>query len=319
VRDRDDETQCRFIFKMVCNRGIIKTHKLTYEAVDVMHALFDRNMATNRWTIDSSAMKEYMDFFGPKTEMLDIFMGENDTIVFKSYTEKIVSGKEILKQPLSTTVEVPHTDFERVEIDKGLHIIISVKDFKAIVAHAETLKTSMKAFYSRPMRPLQFGYSSLGIACEFTLMTTGRLDSNYEAATPVPRSQTNREPSRNKSTAASESFEGRSMPPPTEPASRRTIRRQVGMRKAPSPKPSPDPESLFVQQEEEDDSRWEPVDYNNDEEALGWDASVDNNVDSFTTFRDSGSFSKAGTVAERTEIIEGIEPTQRVSQIKGLW
>ena len=26
---------------MVCNQGVIKTYKLTYEAVDVMHALFD--------------------------------------------------------------------------------------------------------------------------------------------------------------------------------------------------------------------------------------------------------------------------------------
>ncbi|KAF2263737.1 hypothetical protein CC78DRAFT_517975 [Lojkania enalia] len=317
VQDRPDQTECRFIIKMICNQGVIKTYKLTYEATEVMHALFDRNVAKNRWSMHAAAMKEYIEYFGTKTEMLDIFAGEDGRAVFKSYTEKITNGKEILKHPLVTAVAVNTSDFEEFNVQMGLHIIISVKDFKAIVVHADTLKTSLKAFYSQPTRPLQFSYGCDGLLCEFTLMTSG----DYNAApTPTPAPQM---PSRANSRAQSTANErpdmrgGRlEMPPPVEPASRRsTRRRNPGSRKARSPRSAePDPDSLFIQPDE-DDARWEPVDYNNEEETLGWDASAEHGSVAFPTFRDSGTLSRTETEDNN----EAIAPTQRVSQVKGLW
>ncbi|KAF2444815.1 hypothetical protein P171DRAFT_387361 [Karstenula rhodostoma CBS 690.94] len=321
VQDRADETQCRFIVKMICNQGVIKTYKLTYEAVDVMHALFDRNSATNRWSMNAGAMKEYIEFFGTKTEMLDIFAGEDGRAVFKSYTEKISNGKEILKHPLVTAVAVNTSDFEEFKVQPGLHIVISVKDFKAIVIHADTLKTSLKAYYSHPTRPLQFSYGCDGLLCEFTLMTSGDYNG-ATAPTPAPAPQiASRVASRAVSAATAEARDNRSMPPPVEPASRRSARREVGSRQPSSPptRPQDDPESLFVNQGEEEDTQWEPVDYNNEEEALGWDASTDRNAGNFATFQDSGSFSRSDGVQGNADSMEGIAPTQRVSQIKGLW
>ena len=106
------------------------------------------------------------------------------------------------------------------------------------------------------------------------------------------------------------------MPPPTEAASRRrTTRRNPGSRKDTSPRPAqPDVESLFVGQDEAD-ARWDPTDYDQEEETLGWDASVEHDTATFPTFRDSDSFSRNNT-AEDNEVLP---PTQRVSQIKGLW
>lgn len=318
VQDRPDETQCRFIVKMVCNQGVIKTYRLTYEAVEVMHALFDRNAARNRWSMHSGAMKEYIEYFGTKTEMLDIFAGDDGRAVFKSYTEKISNGKEVLKNPLATAVAVNTSDFEDFDVQAGLHIVISVKDFKAIVVHADTLKTSLKAFYSQPTRPLQFCYACDGLSCEFTLMTSGDYNPG-STPTPAPQQMPSRATSRAQSTAAERTanLSMRSeMPPPGEPASRLTARlRNPGSRQNPSPKaPEPDPESLFVTQEEED-SRWEPFDYNNEEETLGWDASAEHDAATFPTFRDSGSLSRTAT----DESNEAVAPTQRISQIKGLW
>ena len=315
VQDREDETQCRFIIKMVCNQGVIKTYKLTYEAVDVMHALFDRNVAKNRWSINAGAMKEYIEFFGTKTEMLDIFAGEDGRAVFKSYTEKISNGKEILKHPLVTAVAVNMTDFEEFSVQPGLHIIISVKDFKSIVVHADTMKTNLKAYYSHPMRPLQFSYGADGLLCEFTLMTSGDYNAGTAPLTPASATQV---PSR-ASAGNLDARDNRSMPPPVEPASRQSVRRQIGSRQASaSVRPSQDQESLFVN-EEEDDTQWEPMDYNNEEEALGWDASADRNAGNFSTFQDSGSFSRTEGAQSNEDSMDGIAPTQRVSQIKGLW
>ncbi|PVI07398.1 hypothetical protein DM02DRAFT_608944 [Periconia macrospinosa] len=319
VQDRAEETQCRFIIKMVCNQGVIKTYKLTYEAVDVMHALFDRNAANNRWSMQSGTIKEYIEHFGTRTEMLDIFAGDDRRAVFKSYTEKISNGREVLKHPLVTAIAVNTSDFDDFNVQPGLHIIISVKDFKAIVIHADTLKTSLKAYYSLPTRPLQFSYGADGLLCEFTLMTSG--DYNSATAIPTPAPQLSSRP--NSRAQSARTNDSRSMPPPTEPASRRSSRIQPGSANkaaSPKPQPDPDPESLFVGQDDDEEARWEPADYSNEEEMLGWDASANQDAGNFPTFRDTGSFSKvddAGTGPD--EKMEGIAASQTVSQVQGLW
>lgn len=340
LQDQDDETYCRFIIKMVCNQGVTKTYKLTYEAVDVMHALFDRSVAQNRWSMHSGAVREYIEYFGTKTELLDIFTGEDGRCVFKSYTEKISDGKEILKHPLVTAVAVNTSDFEDFSVQAGLHIVISVKDFKAIVLHADTLKTSLKAYYSQPTRPLQFSYGCDGLVAEFTLMTSGDYTGAPPSQTPAPQQHTatqqqSRQTSRAASTA-SERTDTRSlrseMPPPVQPASRRDQHgrlRKPGSRQ-PSSAPSQsqsvqlqtgpeDEESLFVphndaKMQEEEDAAWAPIDYDK-EETLGWDASADHDAAIFPTFRDSSSLSRT-TIMDSNTVIE---PTQRLSEIKGLW
>lgn len=326
VQDRADEAQCRFIIKMVCNQGVIKTYKLTYEAVDVMHALFDRNAATNRWSISAGAMKEYVEFFGTKTELLDIFAGEEERAVFKSYTEKIANGKEILKHPLATAVAVNKSDFQHFTVQEGLHIIISVKDFKAIVTHADTMKTTLNAYYSHPTRPLQFSYGIDGLLCEFTLMTSGDASGATAPPTPVPQNVPSRTATRTSTAStgaaasAAESHSNPTMPPPTRPA-----RRQIGSRPISSPKVAPEEESdnLFVTQhaQEAEDDEWEPTNHENEEDELGWDASADRNTGGFSTFQDSGSFMRPEAAPQGGDSVmeEGIAPTQRVSQIKGLW
>jgi cell cycle checkpoint control protein RAD9A len=315
VQDRPGQTECRFIVKMICNQGVIKTYKLTYEATDVLHALFDRNVAKNRWSMHSSAIKEYIEYFGTKTEMLDIFAGEDGRTVFKSYTDKISNGKEILKHPLVTAVAVNTADFEEFNVQPGLHIVISVKDFKAIVIHADTLKASLKAYYSQAGRPLQFSYGCDGLLCEFTLMTS--VDHNA-SATPTPAiQQSSRGKSRARSAASERPANSRAdMPPPAEPASRQATRRRMpGSKQVAEPRPAQvDPDSLFVQQDD-DDRRWEPSDFNNEEETLGWDASADPVATVFPTFTDSASFTRTDSDSN-----EGLPPTQRVSQISGeLW
>ncbi|KAI8936896.1 hypothetical protein NX059_006128 [Plenodomus lindquistii] len=330
VQERETEAQCRFIVKMVCNQGIIKTYKLTYESAEVLHALFDRSVAPNYWSMHSGAVKEYIEYFGTKTEMLDIFAGEDGRCVFKSYTEKISNGKEILKHPLVTSVAVNTSDFDAFSVQAGLHIIISVRDFKSIVTHADTLKTSLKAYYSQPTRPLQFTYGYDGLLCEFTLMTSGDISAIPPAPTPAPQTHNNRQASRAVSTAT-ERTAARSirpgMPPPMEPASRRD---RVGRLRNPGSRQSstaqttaapPDPESLFIpdddemrRREEEEEEAWAPVDYEK-EETLGWDASANHDASAFPTFKDSGASSRTNTI-ENNEVFE---PTQRVSQIKGLW
>ena len=108
LQDGTDETECRFVVKVICNggwfhrgllrlsanlhTGVTKTYKLTYESIEVMHALFDRSSASSEWTIRSGFLREFTDFFSPKAEQLDIYC-EDGKVTFLSFTDKVVNTK----------------------------------------------------------------------------------------------------------------------------------------------------------------------------------------------------------------------------------
>ena len=73
-------------------KGVIKTYRLTYESIEVMHALFNRNAAKNSWKIDACALRSFVEYFGANTEYLDI-SSEDGRATFTSYTEKVMNGK----------------------------------------------------------------------------------------------------------------------------------------------------------------------------------------------------------------------------------
>lgn len=185
---------------------------------------------------------------------------------------------EVLKQPLHTSIAIDTLDFGEFSVEDRMHIIVSVKDFKAIIMHAGILNVQVTALYSVPQRPMQLKYSDGGMTSEFILMTIG----DYRGNSIPPDGSTSRGASKKPAPRQLDHrrSEQDSMPPPSrisvssmsrEPTRSRAVRPSL-----PPPQPSIDNASLFVTQAD-DDHRWDPPNYDEeDEDILGWDASTDN-------------------------------------------
>lgn len=204
-----------------------------------------------------------------------------------------------------------------------MHTIISVRDFKAIALHANTLKAEIRAYYSFPTRPLQFKYEAAGIDCEFTLMTSGEYNGPpAPSPAPSPAPATSRAGSTSQFSRQIPPISAKasttSMPPPEAPASRATSRlKRPGSKRPVSAQPSEaESDSLFVPAD--DDQRWDPELDQDEEETIGWDTSADNDAGNHPTFQDSAPTSRSRSVAQPS--FEGLAPTQRLSQLEGgLW
>jgi cell cycle checkpoint control protein RAD9A len=187
---------------------------------------------------------------------------------------------EILKQPLHTTIAVDTLEFGEFAVEEKLHIVISVKDFKAIVAHAGITNIMVKALYSHPSSPMQVTYSEEGISSEFILMTIG--ESRAASATPAtnaarmaPKRPASKQPL--ESTPGSKRLASEMPPPPPSVAPSRA--REAVKARVPLPPPSDDdPHSLFVPND--DDRRWDPAPYDDEEDEmlLLWDDNMDKQV-----------------------------------------
>ncbi|KIW48515.1 uncharacterized protein PV06_01092 [Exophiala oligosperma] len=371
LQDNLDEAECRLIFRLNCRQGVVKTYRLFYESGEILHAAFDDGSSPNRWTVSSRTLRDVVEYFGPKTDQLDWFY-QNGKVTFTSYTEKIQSGREILKQPMHTSVALERKDFTSFDVQEGLHIGTMVKDFRAIVSHAESMRAQVTAKYSRGNRPLQITYEDNGLTAEFTLMTRGNTTAIPSAAAAASASTpardlslrpVSRPPGSSSATtteAGRASFqpagEASSMPPPpanTSMRERDTLSRPNPPRPALSkidgsggggggggdsaqlPAASLNPESLFIPVDDDDDQQWDEPNFDTEPDIVTWDNTADDDVSaaaasSSRRIRDSELHSFAASMQEqnnrrqpttttRSRFPHEIEPTQRLSQVRGIF
>ncbi|RKF79015.1 DNA repair protein rad9 [Golovinomyces cichoracearum] len=321
VEDEEETLKSRFVIKMICRHGVRKIYRLVFEPLPPLHAIFDKESAHNYWSISSKVLREFTDHFGPGTEQLDIY-SEAGRVNFTSFTEKIILGNEILKKPLHTNIAVDTLEFSGFSVEELLHIVISVKEFKAIVAHCAIHNVMVNAFYSHPSNPMQITYDFDGIISEFILMTVGgsfatpaNSENQKRAKRPASRQLTGAESSSRKQ-LNQESFPSNQIT--RGPSQSKSIR--------PSPpplQPSQQSESLFIQQADHD-RKWEPLNFDDEDgEMLLWDvtekdhAGLDFRKPLSNSARDYQP-SKIDEYISDPNVIEGIPPTQNLSQVWNL-
>jgi cell cycle checkpoint control protein RAD9A len=348
-----DETKCRLIVRMVCRHGVVKTYRLIYEPTNVLRATFDRINSPNHWTTAARTLRDIVEFFGANTDQLD-WSFEKGKVTFTSYAERITDGRDIFKQPMHTSVAIERKDFSDFSVQEGLHIGIVVRDFRAIVSHADALGVSVTARYSRGNRPVQIAYENDGILCEFTLMTRGPpADVSAAAGTrtgtpardlsvrPVQRPPAQNTASRPLDRHSTPTPSATVMPPPAvtlsfknvteapHSAQRIATATKFGQvprnRSPPAPSASLDQHSLFFPAGE-DEHFWDEHDHDTaePEDFVTWDASGHGLVlsEAGRRIRDSEpatSFPGAGLSRADNPDLQGIAPTQRLSQLKGLF
>ncbi|KAJ5176076.1 uncharacterized protein N7482_001953 [Penicillium canariense] len=334
LHEDPQQTECRLTVRMICGLGVIKSYKLTYEPASIQHAVFDRSRSTNQWIADSRFLRQIIDHFSLSAEQLDMY-SDSGKAVFTSFTTKIMEGKEVLKYPVHTSVATDKRDFEEFLVEDNMHIAINLKDFKAVVAHAETANAAVTARYTRPCKPLQLAYEFEGVAAEFTIMTRGEVESDTApslsrtAISQLSQRQTTAAPIavRRVETPRAPSQNAQMPPPPPRarpirPLNGTSTQEHLSLSTA-SEQPtasalSMEYDSLFVPAD--DDRQWDEMNEEEEEpqDILGWDASGRPDASEGTLRDEEPDFPKMGGKRKREAREEmGIPPTQRMSQVRG--
>ncbi|KAJ5604737.1 Rad9/Ddc1 [Penicillium lagena] len=292
IREGPQQAECRLTVRMICGLGVIKSYKLTYEPATVQHAVFDRTKALNQWTADPRFLRSIIDHFSFSAEQLDMY-SDSGKAVFTSFTTKITEGKEVLKHPVHTSVAIDKRDFADFLVENKLHVAINLKDFKAVVTHAETMNATVTARYTRPCKPLQLAYEFEGVDAQFTLMTRGEaveggdddMPASSRASMPrqlsarptpgpalTPAERARRNPNPAPEMPPPPAARSRSIRPLTGLSTQENFAQRASVEQRPSASStSMDFDSLFVPAD--DDRQWDEM--NEEEEPqdiLGWDA-----------------------------------------------
>ncbi|GKU04405.1 dna repair protein rad9 [Fusarium langsethiae] len=339
--------QSRFIARLIFRNGLTSTHRLPFEVAVPVHAKFNKQDAPHHWTISSRTLRQLMDHFGPGIEFLDINT-DGDHVNFTCFSEKTVSEDAVLKKPLQTSIAVEVEEFDDIDVEDKLHIVISVKDFRAIIQHAGITGNDVSARYSVPTQPIQLSYTGDAMSCEFLVMTVGERGTNTGQRTKKGRKNapqttgprleaTTRGPSMPPS--ESQQPQPPAPPPPSMPQHNPTPQMSAARASAsrvgvfdlrPSQKPAPpatnQSESLFVE-----DEGWEPINYDDEElmddnAKLGWDHSINPNASAMDMSRFSENPAPADPGAEAEQPHPQptdaestyLEPTQKLADVENL-
>ncbi|KAL7935605.1 Rad9 domain-containing protein [Trichoderma chlorosporum] len=345
----------RFIARIIFRNGLTATHRLPFEVSMPVHAKFNKQEALYHWSISSRTLKQLVDHFGPGTEYLDI-NANGDRVNFTCFSEKTINDDAVLKKPLHTSIAVETDEFDDIDVEDKLQIVVSIKDIRAITQHAAITGNAIAARYSLPARPMQLSYASDAISCEFLVMTVGERGGNPAQRTKKARKgaankdnrgsiskhmphleetsrRTSATPTQTTAEAQRPGAVSPSMPPPSSskppnPTPRLSAARASASRIGafdfrPSQRPPPPTvrsESLFVE-----DEAWEPVrdDEDADEDArLEWDHSADPNpsVSHMARSDDPLPSGYEPTAKAEPPAAEStfLEPTQKLSDVQGL-
>ena len=82
---------CSLVVLFMLGTGVKKTYKLTYEPTEPVRVVFDSTTARNRWKISAHILKAFSEFFGARTENLEMCY-DAERVTFDCFTEKIVHG-----------------------------------------------------------------------------------------------------------------------------------------------------------------------------------------------------------------------------------
>ena len=241
-------------------------------------------------------------------------------------------------------------DFEEFSVEDNMHIAINLKDFKAVVAHAETANATIMALYTRPCKPLQLAYEFEGVHAEFTIMTRGEVNDEDEptssratmpqlsrqtpAPAPISVSRTNGSRTSTPSQMPPPPSRSRSIRPLNGSSTQEHLSHQTATDQPSKPSTATmDFDSLFVPAD--DDRQWDEMDDQQEpQDILGWDATgnqvrvisglvevlcADTIQDTFEgTLRDvEPNFQKPTESRDQSAFDDmGIPPTQRISQVR---
>ncbi|KAI0180558.1 Rad9-domain-containing protein [Hypoxylon sp. FL1284] len=330
----------RLIAKIVFRNGITTKYKLPFDPSPPVRAVFDKEQAKSHWSIPSRTLRQLMDHFGPGIEYLDIHSEDEETVNLTCFTEKVKNGDEVLKKPLHTSIAVERDEFDEFDVEEDkLHIVINVKDFRAIIFHAGFLGSQISAHYSMPTKPMQLKYDGDGLRCEFLLMTVGDRGAPGQKAKKARGAKGPKPPQLEAAASRAASHAPTPAPPPPPPPQSQaprpdpvpSLRPSISISR-PSQRPPPatfESESLFVAQD--DEHQWDPVNVNEEEDEenarVGWDVTGDLVNALFVQTHPSAMNMRSIIANQNTQEQRpddttasdnppGFEPTQRLSQVR---
>ncbi|KAI7819521.1 Rad9-domain-containing protein [Gamsiella multidivaricata] len=164
---------CRLTVEIIFKYGFIKIHKLLYESCpEPLHVLDSIEACPSSWKLPAVALIGFTDHFSSKAEEISMKCTQ-DGITFKTASSDESGSKKIG----TTVVPISRSAMELYKLQDGIELTFSMKEFKAIIAFAVTLRLPLEGYFDARCRPFLLAVEAENIvSANFALATV--IDNN---------------------------------------------------------------------------------------------------------------------------------------------
>ncbi|PRP79100.1 cell cycle checkpoint control protein RAD9B-like [Planoprotostelium fungivorum] len=170
---RLDLIQERFVFELHCKHGVKKLYKLTYEEIQPVSAVYDKDSCPNRLVCVPRKLLEAVSNFHSSVEEITLSTGKTH-LRFRSHSEDTTAGRAT--QLLRTETTLDAADFDEYQVGET-DITFCLKEFKALLGFCESAGQPVVVHFDRAGRPALASLTYFNIfEADFVLATL--LDPN---------------------------------------------------------------------------------------------------------------------------------------------
>ncbi|TPX33842.1 hypothetical protein SmJEL517_g03303 [Synchytrium microbalum] len=231
----DGADKDRLVVQLFCKHGVVKTHRLNYQASDDQKALYSKDVCRHKLVIPPKMLGELLMNFGTKLEEVTL-RADQQSVVLKSFTELAIPGNnhrtDEPPRHLQTELSIDPEDFDLCEIQNEAEVTFGLKELKAIIHFAENSGEPLSAFFDQKGSPIIFSTSVTNcFVVDLALATIASVDassqpsqtfsrqasqSNKSQSTSNPQTTTTSNPSSKRNSVPSSPRAG-PIPKPTDP------------------------------------------------------------------------------------------------------
>lgn len=136
----------RILLEFSCKHGIKKTHRLHFQQVETLTAIYNKQECFNKFSISPKIVSEWIGYFQSSLEEVSMNCNQSN-IVIKSFSDETVD-----KRCLETELNVMSGDFDSYLVVEATNFVIRLKEFKVILQFGESLGRTVSAFFRGPGR-----------------------------------------------------------------------------------------------------------------------------------------------------------------------
>jgi len=178
---RLDEIQERVIFELICKHGIRKVYKLTYEVIEPIQALYNKDNAVNSMIFAPRKLMECVGNFQTQVEEISLSVSK-DSILLQSFADEAAPKTKAKLQELKTRLTLDVGDFESYDISLPTCLTFCLKEFKAILTFCDAAGQSISMNFEKSGRPVLLSVKYFGVfEADFVLATL--LDNSSQQST----------------------------------------------------------------------------------------------------------------------------------------
>ncbi|KAH9271929.1 hypothetical protein BASA83_005767 [Batrachochytrium salamandrivorans] len=155
IKSVSDNGEERLLVQLTCRFGVLKTHRLNFEACESIQPVYSKDDCLHKWVASPRMIHDLLSHFQQKLKEVTLSCGIS-WFKIKSFEDSFVPDGTTVVRSLETEITVDIAEFDLYQVFGEADLTFELKDFKAALSFAESVELPIVAHFDQNQGPIAF-------------------------------------------------------------------------------------------------------------------------------------------------------------------